>query len=458
MMRVKWWGLGLLLLVLSCQSSSQSTFKIVKPSQHRLSNGMRVFALEDPSLPTFRLSLLHPAGAIREATGQQGLAEITAETVRTGGTKQKTPLQVDQLIHEASGRIEMGAARESAWVSLNVLKEDRQSMLQLLQELLQTPGFDTRAFELARRQSQVALRRSHEKPEGLSSLYFSGELYGTKSPWAAVPTQSHLQALTVEQAKTFYQRHYRPEWMWLAVAGDFKTTELIKELEATLGQWKLPAVGKITWPEITPQPQKIVFMPLQAEQVALRLGHVSLKRDHPDKYAILLANFILGGSGAMTSRLGEEIRSNQGKAYSVWSRFGFGRAPGIFEMIAQTEASQFQDVISEMKKILKHLQAQGVTEAELADAKAAILRSLLFEYESRYAIAKDWARFAFRGYPDDYLTHFAAQIEKVSMQDVNRVLKKHFKPEQLSIMIVGSESLWPQIQSKWPEAKRKLIP
>lgn len=152
----------------------------------------------------------------------------------------------------------------------------------------------------------------------------------------------------------------------------------------------------------------------------------------------------------MTSRLGAEIRANQGQAYSVWSRFGFDRVPGIFEMVASTESSQLESVVNSMRSILANMREEGVREDEVKDAKTAILRSLLFDYESRYAIAKDWARFESWGYPRNYLATFAKEIGKVDVDDVNRVLVEYFHPDQLSYMVVGPRWLSTQVQKNWP--------
>lgn len=157
----------------------------------------------------------------------------------------------------------------------------------------------------------------------------------------------------------------------------------------------------------------------------------------------------------MTSRLGSEIRSNQGLAYSVWSRYGFKRVPGIFAMIAQTEASQAAEVAQTMQRILTGLQDKGVTVDEVENAKKAIIRSLLFEYESRYSIVQDWARFEFWGYPRDYLKYFADKIAQVGVKGVNRVLKEDFHPDKLSVMIVGPEKLWPAIKARQPGAEKR---
>lgn len=448
------------IVLLSCiflSSCRPSIFDVPEPSFHTLSNGMKVFVLEDHSLPTFRLFLIHPAGAVFEKADERELASITAELLRTGGTREKTPIQVDDHISDASATIEFGADRESAWGSFRVLNEDRRAILNLFSEMLQEPRFDKNAFEVARRQALFALRQSKENPSGISSLYFPGLIYGKNSPWAAVPTEVGLASLHVEQAKSFYENYYYPDRMILAVSGDFETKRMLEELEATLGQWQKKSPGKVQWPEYNVEDPQMIFIQKEAAQVALRLGHIGKKRSDPDKFPLFVANFILGGSGSMTSRLGSEIRSAQGQAYSIWSHFGFNRIPGVFYMTAETEALQHEEVTEAMRRILKELQEKGALKEEVREAKEAIRRSLFFTYESRFSIVKSSAQFEYWGYPRNYLQYFSEQIGKVSDASVNRVLREHFHPEKLTVLVVGPENVLEQLRKKNSNVRKMLI-
>lgn len=438
---------------LACSGSGQK-LDLPKPSFHTFKNGTRVFILEDSNLPTFRLHLYHPAGSVFDESGKEGLAALTAQLVRTGGTAALSPQEVNEQVGKVGATIEMGAEREYAWASLKVLRDDRKALLTLMGEMFQAPRFDAGAFELARRQALVALEKIREKPISLLARHFPSLVYGSDSPWARVPTQKSLQAINVSDMHSFYKTHYHRARMILAVAGDFRSDELVRELNQVFGEKETGALPKPEWPSVSKQETTSLFFPKEVEQAALRLGHKGSQRNNPDKFALLVANFILGGSGSTTSRLGLTIRSSQGQAYSVWSHYGFGRVPGIFSMTAQTEAPQVVSVLRSMKRILSDLREQGASEQEVKDAKSAILNSLLFEYETRYKIASDEARFEFWGYPKNYLEKFVEEIRKVDQKAVNRVLKQYFHPEKLSLMVVGPAAIEQELKKEWPGMTR----
>jgi zinc protease len=175
-------------------------------------------------------------------------------------------------------------------------------------------------------------------------------------------------------------------------------------------------------------------------QSTVILGHLGARRENPDKFALLVMNFILGGSGSLTSRMGEEIRSTAGKAYGVWSDFGFGRDYGIFRAVAQTAIENTDWVAKKMVQMIGAMAANGdVTPDETAKARQAILRSLVFDFETRFAQVKEQARFHLWGYPDGYLVRFQKGIAAVTSHDVGRVAKTYLHPDGLKTLVVTDE-------------------
>ncbi|MDL1872372.1 insulinase family protein, partial [Deltaproteobacteria bacterium PRO3] len=179
------------------------------------------------------------------------------------------------------------------------------------------------------------------------------------------------------------------------------------------------------------------LIPKSADQATLLLGHFGDKRFNPDKFALMLLNDILGGE-ALVSRLGKRVRSTLGLAYGIYSRFGLETDYGVFYIMAQTQAKNAKRVLAESRRILEEIRRPGsVTQAELDFYKQSLLNSLYSEYEPRYNFAKDEARFAYYGYPPNYLELFRQNIEKVTLEDIQRVAEQYLKPEALQVLVVG---------------------
>ncbi|HEX5032848.1 MAG TPA: pitrilysin family protein, partial [bacterium] len=394
-----------------------------------LKNGLQLLLLEDRELPVVRGYLYWRVGGIYEPADKLGLAEMTGELLREGGTAKRQPEDFDAELAAVGADIESDIGREFGLISFRCLKEDLPKVLDLVFEMLREPAFEAKKLELVRTRMLEALRRQNDDPAKLAMREFPKLIYGPDSVWSRTATPATVKSLTREDVVAFYQRFFFPDRVILALAGDFNPKHAVDLVEkrsqglAKSGQ-PLPEIPKLskTWhPGLT-------LIPKATDQATLLLGHYGDQRFNPDKFALLLLNDILGGE-ALVSRLGKRIRSTLGLVYGIYSRFGLETDLGVFMVMAQTKGPSARQVLAETRRILEEIRRPGsVSEAELAFYKQSLLNSLYSEYEPRYNFAKDEARFAYFGYPPNYLELFRENIEKVTLADIHRVAEKYLNP------------------------------
>src|SRR5579862_391944 len=103
--------------------------KIPEPATFTLSNGMRVFLLEDHELPLVRgIALIH-TGNLFDPPDKKGLSEFTAQVLRSGGTKTKTGDQIDEELENMAASVEAGMDETSASMSFSALKESADPVM-----------------------------------------------------------------------------------------------------------------------------------------------------------------------------------------------------------------------------------------------------------------------------------------------------------------------------------------
>ena len=120
--------------------------------------------------------------------------------------------------------------------------------------------------------------------------------------------------MTTERIREFFELHYRPGNMVVAVAGDLDHDRVVAGLDAGRRQ-----PGGAT-PERDAPDGKVEPLPVTrraTEQAHLVLASRSVNRSDPSRYALAVLNHVLGGG--LSSRLFQEIRERRGLAYSVWS-------------------------------------------------------------------------------------------------------------------------------------------
>jgi len=165
----------------------------------------------------------------------------------------------------------------------------------------------------------------------------------------------------------------------------------------------------------------------------------SVPRNHPDWYAMEVANTICGGG--FTSRLVNSIRVEQGLTYSISSGFQQRRAAGAFRISTFTRNDQLRKCVDATLSEVKKLVDQGPTEAELDKARNYLKGQYPLGLQAPDELAGEIANVEFFGLPQDFIATYPAKIGAVTMDDVKRVLKTYFCTDDLKILVVTNGDL-----------------
>jgi zinc protease len=106
--------------------------------------------------------------------------------------------------------------------------------------------------------------------------------------------------------------------------------------------------------------------------------------------------------------------------------------------VALTKSATTVDATKAALGEIAALPTGGFTAEELKRAKDNILNSFLFRYDSKDKVLAERERLEFYGYPADYLETYKAQLEKVTLADLDAAAKKYIHPDKLAILVVGN--------------------
>ncbi|GBC84252.1 putative zinc protease [bacterium HR11] len=415
-------------------------FRPPQPQAFRLKNGLRVFVLEDHDLPLIRLVGYLDAGAVYEA--KPGVAGLTGQLLRTGGTRLHTPDEVDSLLDQKAIEVEISIGLTNGRVTLAALREHFETGLALLAELLTSPQWDPERLEVAKRQRITVLLRENDDPEAIARREFQKVVFGPDTPYGRYPTTQDIGAIRREDLQQFYEQYVRPDRLVLGVWGDFSTPTLRRWLEKYLGDWRPPRTS-LARPTFRPtRPGIFLVKKADVTQTKIRMGYVvppfDPKRAYDrDIYALQVAN-VLFGQG-LSSRLFVRVRSQLGLAYYAFSNYAVQfDYPGTFTVATATKAESTLQALRALKDELERIRREGVTDEEVQVAKEALINSFVFEYESPADVIFNYLRLAVTGLPMDYLARYVPNIQAVTRADVERVIRTYWKPEQMTILVVGT--------------------
>ena len=313
----------LVALPLAGQNVSKIKFpplnQIAIPNVERvtLDNGMRLYILEDPSLPVVRASVRVNCGAYLEPPSKLGLAQICGQVLRTGGTAKWTGDQIDAALEAVGASVETGIGTTSGTASMFALSENLDLGLEVLAEVLRRPSFSQEKIDLAKVGLRSNISRRNDDPFGIGIREFLKVVYGAESPYARVPEYATVDAVTQDDLKLFHLAFFHPENMQIAIWGDINKDDIVAKVNQYFGDW---AKGNVP----VPQPPKVDYKyesriyfvnKEDVNQTNILIGHIGGYMTDPDYPALIVMNNVLGGSFA--SRLFNNVRSKEGLAYAV---------------------------------------------------------------------------------------------------------------------------------------------
>lgn len=406
--------------------------------RHTLENGMKIFLVEDHELPLISMYALVRTGQIYEPAEKLGLAVITSEVMRIGGTSNRSPDEVNETLEYLAASVEVDIQEETGSVELWTLKKNLETSLEVFADIMRNPAFAQDKIDLIKNQMFEIIRRRNDSPQSIRGREFMRIVYGKMHPLARIPQVETIKNISRDDLIAFHQRYFHPNNIMLAVTGDFEPEEILQKLNATFQAWQ-PA--ERSFPEV--EPVKYEFSPSvhlihkDVEQTNLAIGHLGIKADNPDYPAIRVLDLILG-AGGFSDRLSQEVRVKRGLAYSIGSYLGAGiRDYGVFLIFCGTRNDAAHEAVEVILQEMKSLIEIEVSDRELEIAKNQYLNSFVFKFATVDNIIRRKMFYEYVGYPPDYLETFRDNVMKVTKADVLRVAQKYLHPESMIILAVG---------------------
>lgn len=404
-----------------------------------LKNGMILLLSEKHSIPMVTVNMAIRAGNIIAPQDKPGLASITASLL-TEGTTRRSARQISTEIDFIGGSLSAGGGHDYASASLRVLKKDIRKGLDLLSDVLMHPVFDQKEIDRKVKSMLAEIQRQKEEPGVVAGEAFEKEVYG-EYPYGRTNDEvaAYLPKMTRQEIADFYTSHYGPNHVIISVVGDVTEKEVVSLLSEYFKGWK--QVGQSTPPSPRfPDIAKITVRKIDKNitQANIDMGHIGIKRENPDYYAVSIMNYILGGGG-FSSRLMDNIRDNKGLAYSVHSGYSAQKEAGIFTVSIQTKNESANEVIEEILKEIRRIQNELVSEKELNDAKAYLTGSFPLRMDTSAKIASILTSIEIYNLGLDYPQKYPAIINAVTREDIQRVARKYLHPDKTVIVVVANQ-------------------
>lgn len=390
-------------------------------------DGMTAYLLEEHSNPIIAVGFMFKnAGSAYEPEDKQGLTQLLTDML-LNGAGEYTALQFKDIAEEYGVQIGFSASSDNISGFLQTPTANKDMAVKLLTSVLYRPHFSYDYIALTKRQMQTALRNNQEHPNGILADKFA-EIIFTGHPYArpAIGTAKTINNLSRADLLQFMRTHFTKQNIIIGIAGDISADETKQLLQDMFGN--LPA---------TFAQEPIAEFELVSGGVEHNIEHASPQaitrfiakgthRNSADFYPLYIANYIFGGSG-LNSRISKVVREENGLTYGIYTYLVAEKTLASLSGGYSATPENFKKAKELLLKEWQQMGAQGVTAAELQQAKEALIASHNLRFASIGGIAEMLVAMQQYDLGVDFLEKRNGYVDAVTLEQVNAAAKQYFE-------------------------------
>lgn len=405
-----------------------------------LKNGMKIFVLEDSSIPNANMYFFYKVGSRNEYIGITGISHFF-EHMMFNGAKKYGPKEFDRVM-EANG------GSNNAYTSENITAytdwfpaSSIEVMFYLEADRIANLNFDPKMIEsergviLSERNTGLENNPLEQLWQETQATAFIAHSY----QWPVIGWESDIKNWTKEDLENYFHTYYAPNNCVVVISGDVNFNEVKKLAEKyfePIPSGPKPRSLHTIEPEQTGE--KRLFVKREVPSPYLMITYHVPQSGIKDYYALDLLNSIL--SEGESSRLYNSIVDNQQLALEVGSMYPEAFDPTLFYFygIANdgvTAAQLEKAILEEVDKIIK----DGINDSELQKVKNQKLMGFYRTTETINGMSNTLGTYEL--FFGDYKKMFSApdDYKKVTADDIKNVAAKYFTKQNRTVGILNTE-------------------
>ena len=393
-----------------------------------LANGLRVYVIEDHSVPVVSVRVVTAADSTFDPPGKEGLYAVTLGALTEGTVARNA----EQLAAEAT---DIGTRVTP--IGFTTTRTFFPRALSLLADMLTRPRIDSDAVQRRKALQSAAARRIAQLTVTTPRHLFYSSLYGIDDPYARslVPSEASIASITTSDVRSFYTSWFRPDRTTIVITGDVNG-EAFRQVQRAFGAWR--------GAEVTPPSRELAAMPARpttiylydapGTQAYVYVGAAGPNRTSSESYAADVMSAIA------LVRFQQALRDKRSFMYSGATGVTWRRAsrPSAFVGSTLVPADKVDSALAEWLSILRGLRgAEPMSAAELASAKRIRVGPLAARIDGADSLSARLAETVRDTLPLDYWDLYAARVSALTLPDVAAAAERILDMDHLIIVVAG---------------------
>ncbi|MHB1921792.1 MAG: M16 family metallopeptidase [Chitinophagaceae bacterium] len=406
--------------------------KIGYPEHFQLSNGLKVFVVENHQLPKVSATLTLKVDPVME-DDKAGYVDMEGEILRRG-TATRTKADLDEAIDDLGGVVTTNSRGAFAFS----LTKNFDRIFSLMADIVLHPSFPASQLAEIKKQTLSALAQGKDDPRTIMANVSAVLTYGSNHPYGEVETTKTVNHISLADLENYYHTYWKPNVGYLVLVGDITEGQAETLVNKYFGKWKpgvvpphhyaLPAKPAKTLVAIVDRPSAVQTNINIEDPIDLHPGDM-------ENFPASVMNDILGGGA--TSHLFLDLREKHGYTYGAYSNLASDPLVGSFSAGGAVRNEVTDSAIARFLTDLQDIRDHQVPQNELDQFKRSLSGNFARSLEDPSRIAQFALNIALYNMPKDFYITYLKNLDAVTAAQVQQAARDFVTPKQAYIILVG---------------------
>jgi len=419
---------------LAPESLQVNEIKFLEPLAQHLDNGIPVFTINAGKQELVRIEFIFENV---NWDASKPLQAVGVSHLINNGTAKLSAKEIADKVDYYGAFLQTEYGADQSSVKLYTLNKHLQSVLPILRSILNESIFPEQELAIFVQNQKQSLQVNLQKNDFLARRQFANSIFGD-TPYGSNIDAEDYDALKRDDLINYFKAAYKPENCTVIAAGKFEENEFAILNSVFGNQWENTeaSVGNKFTFETSPKGELLIERP-DAIQSAIRMGALSISRNHPDFPGFQVLNCLLGGY--FGSRLMANIREDKGYTYGIGSAVVSLRDAGYFFIATEVGAEVCGNALVEIEKEINLLKTELVADQELDLVRNYMLGSMLGSLENAFSHADKFKNVYFSGLDHNYYENYIETVKTITSQDLKDLAGKYLNTENFTKVVVGKK-------------------
>lgn len=396
--------------------------------------GIGAWLVSDSTVPIVIMRAYWRGGSASQPEGLNGVTSMMADMMTEGAGDMDAEAFKERL-ETLNMSLGFGVDWDGVGMLLRTLSENRDAAFEMARVALTAPRFDAAPMERIKQQMLVGIRQRETNPGYIANLALDRALY-PDHVYAQRTSRVSVARITRADIQARRAALFNRATLKIAIVGDIDAETAGRLIDSTFGHLPMGAAPPEP-PDATLQsPTPPIVRELPQPQSLVLFAAPGIQDEDPDWIPLTVANYILGGGG-FSSRLMNEVREQRGLVYGIGTGPSVREHAALIRGSAQTENGDVAQAIEVTRAEMRRLYEEGATQAEVNDAITYLTGSFALDLDSNSKIVSVVHGYQIAGRDIDYVNSRNDLIRAVTREDVNRVIRRLFNPDNFTFVVVG---------------------